>query len=215
MSSYILNLIEQGENQQLDFKFEISDSKRIARTMAAFANTDGGKLLIGVKDNGKIAGVRSDEEYYMLEGAAQMYTKPEIKFLIKTWNIGGKTVMEVDIPKSISGLYAAPDEDGKWKFFVRVKDKTLLANSIMIKVWERRKAEKAVFLKYSPYEKILLDYLDSNEIISLSKFCKIAHITKQMAENTLVNLIVLEIIEQQLTENNCLFRLVKKQVIPK
>lgn len=34
-------LIEQGEHQQLDFKFEVSDSKKIARTLSAFANTDG------------------------------------------------------------------------------------------------------------------------------------------------------------------------------
>ena len=29
-------LIEQGEHQQLDFKFEVSDSKKIARTLSAF-----------------------------------------------------------------------------------------------------------------------------------------------------------------------------------
>ena len=49
MSQHIKNLISQGEHQQLDFKYEISDSKKIARSLVAFANTDGGKLLIGVK----------------------------------------------------------------------------------------------------------------------------------------------------------------------
>ena len=51
----------------LDFKFEISDSKKIARTLVAFANTDGGRLLIGVKDNGSISGIRSEEEKYMID----------------------------------------------------------------------------------------------------------------------------------------------------
>ncbi|RLD33003.1 MAG: ATP-binding protein, partial [Bacteroidetes bacterium] len=73
MGSYIKDLIAEGEHQRLDFKFEISDSKKIARTLAAFANTDGGRLLVGVKDNGVIAGVRSEEEYYMVEAAASMY----------------------------------------------------------------------------------------------------------------------------------------------
>lgn len=63
-------LIAQGEHQQQDFKFEVSDSKKIARTLSAFANTDGGRLLIGVKDNGKISGIRGDEEYYMIEAAS-------------------------------------------------------------------------------------------------------------------------------------------------
>jgi predicted HTH transcriptional regulator len=57
LNTYIKNLIKQGEHQQLDFKFEITDSKKIARSLVAFANTDGGKLLIGVKDNGAIAGM--------------------------------------------------------------------------------------------------------------------------------------------------------------
>jgi predicted HTH transcriptional regulator len=38
---HIQNLIQEGEHQMLDFKFEISDSRRIARSLAAFANTDG------------------------------------------------------------------------------------------------------------------------------------------------------------------------------
>jgi len=77
MSAFIHNLIEEGEHQQLDFKFEISDSKKIARSLVAFANTDGGKLLVGVKDNGAIAGVRSDEEFHMVEAAAQLYCRPD------------------------------------------------------------------------------------------------------------------------------------------
>ena len=89
----IEELIAQGEHQQLDFKFEVSDSKKIARTLSAFANTDGGRLLIGVKDNGAIAGVRSDEEYYMIEAASKMYTRPEVPFEAKRWDMNGKTVL--------------------------------------------------------------------------------------------------------------------------
>ena len=83
-------LIEQGEHQQLDFKFEVSDSKKIARTLSAFANTDGGRLLIGVKDNGAISGVRSEEEYYMIEAASKMYTHPEVPFTAKRWDVNGR-----------------------------------------------------------------------------------------------------------------------------
>ena len=71
-SDYIHALIAEGEHQQQDFKFEISDARKIAKTLSAFANTDGGRLLIGVKDNGRIAGVRSEEEKYMIEAAAQL-----------------------------------------------------------------------------------------------------------------------------------------------
>ena len=77
---YLRSLIAEGEHQQLDFKFEINDARKIARTLSAFSNTDGGRLLIGVKDNGRISGVKSDEEYYMVESAASLYCKPEVKF---------------------------------------------------------------------------------------------------------------------------------------
>ena len=72
---YICKLIAEGEHQQQDFKFEISDARKIAKTLSAFANTDGGRLLLGVKDNGKIAGIRSAEEQYMIDAAATMYCR--------------------------------------------------------------------------------------------------------------------------------------------
>ena len=88
MSKYIQSLIDQGENQVLDFKFEISDARKIARTLVAFSNTDGGKLLIGVKDNGKIAGIRSEEEYHMIDAAAELYCRPVVPFKVQKNNSG-------------------------------------------------------------------------------------------------------------------------------
>ena len=40
-TEYIHALIDEGEHQQQDFKFEISDARKIAKTLSAFANTDG------------------------------------------------------------------------------------------------------------------------------------------------------------------------------
>ena len=71
--NYIQNLILEGEHEHQDFKYQISDARKIARSISAFANNSGGRLLVGVKDNGNIAGVSSDEEIYMIEQAAQMY----------------------------------------------------------------------------------------------------------------------------------------------
>ena len=76
-TDYLHMLIAQGEHQQQDFKFEISDARKIARSLSAFANTDGGRLLVGVKDNGRLAGIRSEEEQYMIEAAATLYCSPQ------------------------------------------------------------------------------------------------------------------------------------------
>ncbi len=174
MSSHIKNLIVRGEGQQLDFKFEISDSRKIARTLVAFANTDGGKLLVGVKDNGMIAGIRSDEEYFMVEGAASMYCRPEVKFSTREWTIDGKLVLEITVEKSSLKPHYAPDKDGNYKVFVRVADQNLLANRVLLQVWKHRKQGSAVKIRYREQEELLMHYLQDNGFITLSGFMRIA-----------------------------------------
>ena len=56
---YLDRIIAEGEHERQDFKYSISDARKIARTLSAFANHSGGRLLVGVRDNGSIAGVRN------------------------------------------------------------------------------------------------------------------------------------------------------------
>ena len=92
-TQYIKRLISEGEHCHQDFKFEISDARKIARSISAFANTEGGRLLVGVKDNGKIAGIRSEEEIYMIEAAANMYCQPTIELQTQTYHVEGKNIL--------------------------------------------------------------------------------------------------------------------------
>lgn len=208
MKHHIRSLIESGESQTLDFKFEISDSKKIAKTFVAFANTDGGTLLIGVKDNGSIAGVRSEEEYYMIEAAAKMYCKPEVGFQTRRWNIDGKTILELNIPKSPQKPHYALTEEKKWMVYIRVNDQNLLANNILLRVWQQKKEAKPVYLEFTKNEKLLLSYLEENSTITISKFCKIALISRKEAENILVKLISLNILKIVFTEKQVYYQLV-------
>ncbi|MFW5878066.1 MAG: helix-turn-helix domain-containing protein, partial [bacterium] len=166
MSRYIRNLIDEGEHQQLDFKFEISDAKKIARTLVAFSNTDGGKLLIGVKDNGRIAGVRSEEEYYMIDSAASLYCRPEVKVNYQKWNIEGKTVVEVDIEEGDQKPYLCQIDNGKWMAFIRTGDENFLADIVQLKAWKNKKRKTGVLLKYSDDEQFVLDYLNLYKTIT-------------------------------------------------
>lgn len=210
MGNYIKNLIAEGEHQQLDFKFEISDSKKIARSLVAFANTKGGRLLVGVKDNGVIAGVRSEEEYYMIEAAAGMYCKPEVKFTSREWHVDGKLVLEVKVDKSAEKPHSAPDKDGQWKVFVRVADQNLLGNKILLMLWKQQKAGKGVEIRYRDQEEILMHYLQENGFISLSGFSRIAGIPRFLAEKILLNFILLDIIRMDITEKQTYYRLVEE-----
>ncbi len=207
MSNYIKNLILQGEHQQQDFKFQINDSRKIARTLVAFANTDGGKLLIGVKDNGVIAGIRADEEYHMIEAAAQMYCKPEIDFAFRHWNIDGKKVLEIDVPRAQAKPTFAKADDGRWTAWVRVGDQNILADAIMIKYWKRQKSPRGAFIQYSEKEKLLLDFLSSHPTITLKRYFLMADLAQQDAEDIIVNLMITGLIEMGQNEYHTWFRL--------
>ena len=72
----IKKLILLGENVNIDFKKTISSAEKIAKTLVAFANNKGGKLLIGVADDKTIKGVKSeDEEKYMITKAAHIFCR--------------------------------------------------------------------------------------------------------------------------------------------
>lgn len=73
-----------------------------ARSLNPFPHSPiptGGRLLVGVKDNGKIAGVRSEEEIYMIEAAAKLYCKPQIDCEMHVHTVEGRTVLEVIVPR--------------------------------------------------------------------------------------------------------------------
>ncbi len=207
MSRHIQSLIRQGEHQQLDFKHSINDAKKIARSLAAFANTDGGTLLIGVRDNGTIAGVASEEEIYMIESAAHLFCKPPIDFEANSWHIEGKVVLEVKVPKSDKQLYSAPSKDGSYKVYVRVDDNNFLANRVFLKVWQQRQRKRGVTVHYRDEEEFLLHYLADNESITLSAFSRMAKISRWKAEKILVNLIILGLIQIRFGENQTVYEL--------
>jgi predicted HTH transcriptional regulator len=207
MDSHIKKLIQAGEHQQLDFKFEISDSRKIAKTLVAFSNTDGGTLLIGVKDNGKIAGVRSEEEFYMVQAAANMYCKPEIVFESKRWPVDGKTVLEIIIPKGTDYPYFAHTDPDKWLAYIRVKDENILATAVHLKVWRNKTHDRGILMEYSVKVKKLLEYLELNQSISLSRFCKTAFLPKSAAENILADMIYFRLIEMIYQDNHFVYRI--------
>ncbi|MCG6187937.1 AlbA family DNA-binding domain-containing protein [Maribellus maritimus] len=205
MSIYLHKLIEEGEHQQQDFKYCINDSKKIAKSLVAFANTDGGRLLIGVKDNGKIAGIRTDEEFYMVEAAAKIYSNPAINFSTKQWQVEGKTVLEIGIDSSEDRPHFAKDESGKWLAYVRMKDENVLAHKIQIEVWKKQNSLKGIYFTYSEDEKFLVEYLKKNEQITFSKFMRLAHISRRKAEEILSNFVVMDVIRMNTNREGTYF----------
>ncbi|MDR2083890.1 MAG: ATP-binding protein [Bacteroidales bacterium] len=197
----ILERIALGENQKQDFKFEISDAKKIARSFSAFANTSGGSLLLGVKDNGSIKGVQTGEEIYMAEAAAKMYCKPEVNFSLKEWKVEGKIIIEVFIPEVENKPVKALSSDGKWLAYVRVKDQNILANKVMVDVWNAQTRSVETKISYGKNEAELLKYLDQNESITLNTLCKLCNISRYKAQKLLTDFVLLKLINIVFTKD--------------
>lgn len=207
MSGHIEKLIDEGEHQMLDFKFEISDSKKIARTLVAFANTDGGRLLIGVKDNGSISGIRTEEEKHMIQTASEMFCKPNVIFQAKEWNINGKTVLEVIVPKSKYHKHKAPDHNNLYKVYIRVKDQNIIADRILLKIWKNQNNKQEIKITFTDSEMFLLKYLNENKKITIKEFIKETRINKKEAERILVNFTLINLIKLEITEKVIFFSL--------
>lgn len=204
--SILYKFIEEGEHRQQDFKFEISDARKIAKTLSAFSNADGGRLLVGVKDNGKIAGVRSEEEIYMIEAAAKLYSQPQVECEMKIHRVEGRTVLEVIVPPGKHKPYYAKDSDNRLWAYVRIEDENILANPVHLKIWKQSGAPKGSFVHYSQQEQLLLDYLASHPGISVGQYCRLARIPRNKAENTLAKFVRFGLIEITFTDRKFLFR---------
>jgi len=200
-------MIAEGEHQRQDFKYCINDSRKIARSMVAFANTDGGRLLLGIRDNGSVAGIQSDEEFYMAEAAAKLYSKPPINFQTIQWMIEGKSVLEINIQKSDKIPYLAQNEDGKWLVYIRKDDQNIVAPAILLKVWDQQKSQQGVHIRFSNEEKRILSLLETNQNISLNQFSRQSNLPRWESEKIIVKLIVIGVVGMDISVSGTRFYL--------
>ncbi len=204
--SELQRLIATGENQQLDFKFRIDDKKKIARTLVAFANTDGGKLLIGVKDNGKVKGVNPEEEFYMIEGAAHAYCKPEVKIQSKVWEEGHHLVLEIEVEKS--GIkHKAVDEEGRWRHYVRVDDHTLLSNKILERVWRLKEHGQSKPSSFDETTSKFLKLIRDESPLRISKLYRKSEMRMSEIDKLLSQLVYWGVVEMRMTEAGTFYAL--------
>ena len=54
-------IISRGEDSRLQFKEDLRSTDQLAAEMVAFSNSEGGRILVGVSDKGKVIGIPSSE----------------------------------------------------------------------------------------------------------------------------------------------------------
>lgn len=193
--AWILKLIEEGEHQQQDFKLRIDDSRKIAKTLVAFANTDGGRLLIGVKDNGTIAGVNVEEEHHMIEAAATMYSDPPVPYETQVWQVDYQRVLEVRVEASDRRPHFAEVAEEKWRAYIRREDQVFMANQVILKVWQHQDSRDRWEFEYDEQKEALFHYLHQKGSVGFMQAARITGLDPVQTEDLLAQLVAWEIME--------------------
>lgn len=184
---YLQGLISEGEHSQQDFKYKVQDAAKLARSVSAFANTDGGRLLIGVRDDGNISGVRSEEEIYMMHAAAYKYCKPESKIGFETFHAEGRTVVIATIPPAVRKPVCALD-DGRRVAYVRIADENIVASPVYLEMWRQEQMPQTL-MHYTDTEQHLLSIMKENPPLTLNRLVRLSRQGRHHVIGTLARLI--------------------------
>jgi len=97
------HLIAMPEGQTLEQKSSRIHPRDLATTFIAFANADGGRLLIGVEDDGTVSGldpVADQEQVERLLRAAYEFCTPSVQIDYQFASYRGRQVLVIDVPVS-------------------------------------------------------------------------------------------------------------------
>lgn len=202
-------LVKNGEGQQLEFKMKVKFPEKIVREMVAFANSDGGTLLLGVGDLGEIAGLRfPDEDQYVLEKAIQKYCFPAFSY--DSYKIPLDDQRAVVVYKVYPSVdkphFVQLETDEHPKCFVRLADKSIQASKEMKQIL-RREDEEGVQFTYGEPEKWLIRYLQEKGKITLLDFSTLAKLPIWLASRKLVLLVLCNVLKIEPNENQDIYRL--------
>ena len=203
---YIHSLIREGEHQQQDFKYRVSDACKLAKSVSAFANTDGGRLLIGVRDDGNLSGVRPEEEIFMMHQAAYRYCKPEASIKFDTYHIEGRTIVIATVPPSTRKPVCAIDSEGKARAYIRINDENIVASPVHLILWRESQKAKGAIMTYDGTIRQLLDAMPTKQ--TLNQIVRQSRLPRHKVITLLAQLIRFGTVSWQYTNQQFLFSII-------
>lgn len=184
-------LVAQGEGLHLEFKRKAKFPEKIIKEVAAFANTQGGWLLIGVEDDGRILGCQSpDEEEYVMVHAITRYINPIPSISIMRVKVSGEAwvvAIWVSAAQTEGPFSVCLEPTGRDRVtYVRWADESVQASRELREILKYQKRMRQVRVEIGDKERMLLRHLEKHEVITLSQFAALANIPKKVASRTLV-----------------------------
>ena len=192
-------LVRKGETETVEFKTKANHPEKIVKEIVAFANTKGGRLLIGVTDDGALTGLSSaEEELYTLENAISRYCRPEINYEYEILPVSRKKsiiIYTIFESKSKPHYTLSNQQNNHRQGYIRVADRSVQASKEMREILRRERKQAAVKFTYGEKEKVLMKYLEKHEFITLKNFASLAGIRPYLASRTLITLVLANVLQ--------------------
>ena len=207
--SQIKSLAKQGEGQRLEFKMKVKFPEKIVRELVAFANSNGGFLLVGVSDDGDVQGLKfADEDQYVLNRAIEKYCFPAFHYTNYRVAIDhSKSILVYEVFESVDKPHFVQlENENQPKCYVRIKDRSVQASKEMKQIL-RREHEEGMQFTYGDSEKWLIDYLTKNSQITLDEFCSLHRLPLWLASRKLVLLVLCNVLKIEPGESQDIYRL--------
>lgn len=145
-STQLEMLVASGEGPQVEFKRALpknpEERRRVARTVAAFANADGGSIVFGVNDNGEITGLSPAEVNPAAEDAVTNFIRdlvtPLPEYSLNRYPVEARPdriVFVVDVGRGDSPPYGI--DPAKPLYFVRRGATTFPASADQVRALAR------------------------------------------------------------------------------
>lgn len=184
-------LIATGEGETLEFKKRTTHPTRISRTLASLANARGGRVLVGVEDNGRIVGVRdAEEEIYLLRQAAEHYVDPPLPLCIEELEAEERTVLIVSVAESPRKPHRALVGDDDWRGYVRVGAESVQTSQLTEKVLANEPPGQFERLPLNRQEQAAVEYVRQHPHLTLPQFMKLVNVSKRRAYRMLIKLVL-------------------------
>ena len=208
-TDYLNKMIAEGEHQQQDFKYKITDACKLAKSVSAFANTDGGRLMIGVRDDGHLSGVRSEEEVYMMQVAAEVYCRPSVEISFERFVAEGRQIVIAHVPVSARKPIRARCDDGRYRAYIRVADENIVASPVHIRIWKEEQSPQGQVFTYGEIENKVFAALRIDSLQTLNQVVRRSGMKRSGVIVTLSRMIRYGLVECRFYEHQFLFRQLK------
>jgi ATP-dependent DNA helicase RecG len=123
----VLEIIANGENSGVEFKRDSIRPEEFAREAVAFANFQGGRILLGVEDDGSISGLQRDNTQEWVLNAFRDKIHPQIIPFYEEIELGNmQKIAIVSVSSGISKPYVCV-HNRREDIYVRIGNQTELA----------------------------------------------------------------------------------------